>query len=85
VAEFEMIHEVYHPDIVMIPIGGRYTMGPREAAYALDILQAKIAIPMHYNTFDKIAQDPLDLQKHMKSDKTQIQIMKPGESFKYLQ
>jgi L-ascorbate metabolism protein UlaG (beta-lactamase superfamily) len=69
----------------MIPIGGRYTMGPREAAYALDILQAKIAIPMHYNTFDKIAQDPLDLQKHMKSDKTQIQIMKPGESFKYLQ
>jgi L-ascorbate metabolism protein UlaG (beta-lactamase superfamily) len=78
--EFSMIHDVYHPDIVMIPIGGRYTMGPIEAAYALDILQPKIAIPIHYNTFEKIAQNPEKLKQHMKTKDTTIQIMSPGET-----
>ncbi len=77
-SEFGMIRDVYHPDVVMIPIGWRYTMWPREAAYALDILQPSIAIPMHYNTFPKIAQDPTDLAKYMKTTTTQIMIMKPG-------
>lgn len=79
-SEFAMIRDVYSPDIVMIPIGWRYTMWPREASYALDILQPRIAIPIHYNTFPKIVQDPADLAKHMKTDTTQILIMKSGET-----
>jgi len=80
-SEFAMIHDVYRPDIVMIPIGSRYTMGPREAAYALDILQPSIAIPMHYDTFPKIAQDPTDVVKYMKTPTTQLIILKPGETY----
>ena len=80
-SEFSMIRDVYAPDIVMIPIGGRYTMGIPEAAYALDVLQPRIAIPMHYDTFPGIAQDPHLLQKKMNTDTTHVQIMKPWQSY----
>lgn len=50
----KMITELYHPDLIMIPIGGHYTMGPREAAYAISVLNPKMIIPMHYRTFPVI-------------------------------
>ncbi len=52
-------------DVVMVPIGDRYTMGPRFAAEAVRMLGARVAIPMHYNTWPPIAQDPHDLERHL--------------------
>lgn len=45
-------------DVAMIPIGDFYTMGPTDAIEALDLLRPRLAVPMHYNTNDRIRQDP---------------------------
>lgn len=57
--DMELISELYHPDVALLPIGGRYTMDPRDAAVAVRMLQVKLVIPMHYNTFEQIEQDPM--------------------------
>ncbi|WP_407356230.1 metal-dependent hydrolase [Methanolobus sp. WCC5] len=56
--DMELISRLYHPDVAILPIGGRYTMDARDAALAVGMLRPRIAIPMHYNTFDVISQDP---------------------------
>ena len=45
-------------DVAMLPIGDNFTMGPEEAIDALDLLKPKTCVPMHYNTWPPIAQDP---------------------------
>ncbi len=76
--DMKIIHELYAPDIAMIPIGDHYTMGPREAAYACNLLKAKTVIPMHFGTFPPLVGRPSDLKKLV----TGIEIleMKPGET-----
>jgi len=49
--DMKLIGELYKPDLAMLPIGDRFTMGPREAAYAVRLLGVKHVIPMHYATF----------------------------------
>lgn len=45
-------------DVALLPIGDFYTMGPTDALAALDLLRPKVAVPIHYNTNEKIRQDP---------------------------
>ncbi len=52
--EFELIGELYSPDITMLPIGGHFTMDEKEAVLAAKMLKTQNVIPMHYNTFDTI-------------------------------
>src|SRR5437899_3198889 len=61
--DMAIIRDLYAPDIAMIPIGDHYTMSPREAAYACNLLQAKTVIPMHFGTFPVLTGRPGDLQK----------------------
>jgi len=49
--DMKLIGELYKPDVAMLPIGDRFTMGPREAAYAIRLLGVQHVIPMHYATF----------------------------------
>src|SRR5580693_10471325 len=49
--DMKLIAELYKPELAMLPIGDRFTMGPREAAYAIRLLGVKHVIPMHYATF----------------------------------
>lgn len=62
--DMEIIDELYEPDYVLLPIGGRFTMGPREAAYALHkyFKHASVVIPMHYLTWPIIAGNPDQLK-----------------------
>ena len=53
-AEMNILSEFYAPEVVMLPIGGYYTMGIDEACYASQVLGARITIPMHYNSFPSI-------------------------------
>lgn len=53
-----VIGEVMKPDVAALPIGDLFTMGPEHAAVAARWLGVKTAIPMHYNTFPPIEQDP---------------------------
>ncbi|MBX7076385.1 MAG: metal-dependent hydrolase [Methanobacteriaceae archaeon] len=54
----EVIGQIYKPDIAILPIGDRFTMGPFEAALAAMWINPKYVLPMHYNTFPAIEQDP---------------------------
>jgi Predicted Zn-dependent hydrolases of the beta-lactamase fold len=54
----KLIGEVYSPDVALLPIGGFFTMNPEQAAVAVQLISPRYAIPMHYNTFDIIKQDP---------------------------
>jgi L-ascorbate metabolism protein UlaG (beta-lactamase superfamily) len=76
--DMKIIQELYRPDIAMIPIGDHYTMGPREAAYACNLLQAKIVIPMHFGTFPVLVGRPSELKKLV--PQVEILEMKPGET-----
>jgi L-ascorbate metabolism protein UlaG (beta-lactamase superfamily) len=51
-----IIGEFYRPDIAILPIGGVFTMGPQEAAYACKLIRPKLVIPEHYGTFPVLAQ-----------------------------
>jgi L-ascorbate metabolism protein UlaG (beta-lactamase superfamily) len=76
--DMQIIRELYHPDIAMIPIGDHFTMGPREAAYACNLLQAKTVIPMHFGTFPVLVGRPSELQKLVPH--VDVHEMKPGET-----
>ena len=80
--DMRLIAEMYHPDLVMIPIGGNYTMDPAGAAYALRAyLRPKYAIPMHYGTTPLLAGTPEELISAMGPNiSTKIVVMQPGET-----
>jgi L-ascorbate metabolism protein UlaG (beta-lactamase superfamily) len=71
-----IIRDLYAPDIAMIPIGDHYTMSPREAAYACNLLKPKTVIPMHFGTFPALTGRPGDLQKLTQA--VEMVEMKPG-------
>ena len=80
--ELELYGELYEPDIVAVPMGDHYTMGPGEAAMACDLLQADYAVPIHYGTFPPLTGDPEDFKKYTeKSTDTEVWIPKAGEHF----
>src|SRR4029077_460807 len=61
--DMQIIRELYAPDIVMLPVGDLYTMGPREAAYACRLLKPKTVIPMHFGTFPVLTGKPSEFKK----------------------
>ena len=79
-----VISHIYQPNIALIPIGDRYTMGPYEAAIAAEWINPDIIIPMHYNTYPAIEQNPLEYSDMVrKSNRTvEVVILEPGESYK---
>lgn len=74
--DMKIIRELYAPDIAMLPIGDHYTMGPREAAYACNLLQPKTVIPMHFGTFPVLVGTPSAL--HRLAPGVEIVELKPG-------
>ncbi len=74
--DMAIIRELYAPEIVMLPIGDHFTMGPREAAYACNLLKPKTVIPMHFGTFPELTGSPADLEKLAPG--VEIVTMKPG-------
>jgi L-ascorbate metabolism protein UlaG (beta-lactamase superfamily) len=69
-------------DLAVIPIGDNYTMGPDDALRAVKLLTPKHVIPIHFGTWDLIAQDPHAWAARVaKETKTQVHVLKPGDSF----
>lgn len=80
-SDMKLIGELYHPDVALLPIGGRFTMGVGEAMMAANFVGAKTVIPIHYNTWDKIAADPVTFKKAVeRTTDIRVKILKPGES-----
>lgn len=79
--DMQLIGELYEPELALLPIGDRFTMGIKEAVKAIELLRPGIVVPMHYNTFDVIKQDPEEFRKAVEAKvDTKVVIMKPGES-----
>lgn len=69
-------------DVALLPIGDNYTMGPEDAARAVEMIKPRVVIPMHYNTFDLIKQDPADFRKRVGGN-AEVVVLAPGESFEF--
>jgi L-ascorbate metabolism protein UlaG (beta-lactamase superfamily) len=79
--DMKLIGELYKPDVAMLPIGDRFTMGPREAAYAIRLLGVQHVVPMHYATFPFLVGRPEALQKEAADIAgLKIHALKPGET-----
>jgi len=61
--DMALIARIYEPDLVVLPIGDHFTMGPREAAVALELLGAKRCVPSHYGTFPLLTGTPERLRE----------------------
>jgi L-ascorbate metabolism protein UlaG (beta-lactamase superfamily) len=69
-------------DLAALPIGDNYTMGPEDALRAVKLIRPRHVLPIHYNTFDLIAQDALAWAKRVEAEtETRVHVLKPGESF----
>ena len=80
-SDMKLIGELYHPDVALLPIGGRYTMGTAEAMIAANFIGAKVVIPIHYNTWDKITANPQPFKMAIeKTTDIKVNILQPGES-----
>lgn len=78
--DMKLVGEMYGPDVALLPIGGFYTMDPAGAALATKLISPKMVIPMHYNTWPAIEQDPKEFEKLVrKQSKAKVRIMVPGE------
>ena len=79
--DMKIIGDLYAPDLAMLPIGDHYTMGPREAALAIRLLNARHVIPMHFGTFPPLVGRP-DQLRQLTQDINGLEIheLKPGET-----
>lgn len=69
-------------DLAVLPIGDNYTMGPDDALKAVKLLKPKHVIPIHYNTWDVIIQDPDSWSARVTAEtSTKVHLLKAGESF----
>jgi L-ascorbate metabolism protein UlaG (beta-lactamase superfamily) len=76
--DMQLIGRIYQPDVAILPIGGHYTMDPREAAVALELLGVKRCIPCHYGTFPLLAGTPDELRQLAQG--VDVLEMQPGET-----
>ena len=77
--DMKLIGEMYPLDLAFVPVGGHFTMGIKEAQKAVQLLNAKKIVPIHYNTFDLIKQ-VVD-ESLIKHSDSQLLILQPGEEF----
>lgn len=79
--DMELIRKLYSPDLMLVCIGGHFTMGPREAAEAIKLVQPKYVIPMHYGTFPILSGTPDELKKYLPAKfKNAVIELNPGET-----
>lgn len=78
--DMQLIRELYKPEIAMLPIGGHFTMGPKEAALAVRYLAPKTVLPLHFGTFPPLTGTP-DQLAALVDPSVKVVRWSPGESF----
>jgi len=76
--DMQLIRELYAPQVAMLPIGGHYTMGPKEAALACKLLAPKTVLPIHWGTFPPLKGTPEELAA-MVEPGVKVVHWKPGD------
>lgn len=71
-----------HPiDLAFLPIGDNFTMGIEDAAYAVELLKPKAVVPVHYDTFPPIKQNPQTFKELVKG--STVHVLKAGEGLEF--
>ncbi len=79
--DMRLIAEIYKPDVAVLPIGDFYTMGPKQAFYAVKLLRPKLVLPMHYGTFPALTGTPDALRALLTGlPETKLLSPAPGEA-----
>jgi len=83
--DMRIIGEIYNPQIALLPIGGKYNMGPKLASIAVKWIRPEVVIPIHYNTYSAIKQDTKVLDNYIKDSVPGVKlvVLKPGEKLEY--
>jgi L-ascorbate metabolism protein UlaG (beta-lactamase superfamily) len=76
--DMQLIGRIYSPDLAVLPIGGHFTMDPREAAVACELLGVQRVLPCHYGTFPLLAGTPDQLKE--RAPGVDVRVIDPGES-----
>ena len=80
--DLQIYGELYEPHVIAVPIGDHYTMGPEEAARCCEMINANIAIPIHYGTFPVLKGSPDEFKEFTEEFcDTEVWIPEPGEQF----
>ncbi|TGE22244.1 metal-dependent hydrolase [Hymenobacter aquaticus] len=79
--DMRLLADLYQPTVALLPIGDRYTMGPREAAYAARLLRVPHVVPFHYGTFASLVGTPEQLRAHLTpADAVTVHALRAGET-----
>ncbi len=82
--DMRMIGEIYKPDLVLIPIGGNFTINAQLGAMAIkDLIKPRFALPMHYGTFPVLAGKPEDFAKALADAPVKVFVPQPGEKLSF--
>jgi L-ascorbate metabolism protein UlaG (beta-lactamase superfamily) len=81
-SDMRLIGELYKPDLALLPIGDRYTMGPGEAGLAAALVAAPLTVPMHYQTWPLIPGDPHEFAAAAKAKgyAGEVRVLQPGDT-----
>jgi L-ascorbate metabolism protein UlaG (beta-lactamase superfamily) len=75
-SDMQLIGRLHSPDLAVLPIGGHFTMGPREAGLACELLGVSRVVPCHYGTFPLLAGTPDELREH--APNVRVEAIDPG-------
>ncbi len=67
-------------DVALLPIGDNFTMGPEDAARAVEFVEPEVVVPIHYGTWPMIEQDP-ERFRDLVGERAQLRVMSPGDEF----
>jgi L-ascorbate metabolism protein UlaG (beta-lactamase superfamily) len=83
-SDMKLISELYHPDVALLPVGGRFTMDIFEAVKAVEFIRPKVVIPIHHSTFPMLPDDPNEFKHQVEAQKlSEVRILKPFEVWEY--
>src|SRR4051812_9184327 len=78
--DMRLIAERFHPDVVLVPIGGHFVLDPDSAAFAVrELLKPKFALPMHYGTTPQLKGTPEEFTRALGDAPVKVITLQPGE------
>lgn len=82
-SDMSLIKQTHRPKLAFLPIGDRFTMGPRDAAHAARLLEVTHVVPIHYATFPLLTGTPEEFISQTKGiDGLQVHVLRPGETLR---
>lgn len=79
-SDMQLIRDLYHPDLAMLPIGDHFTMGPKAAALAAKYLGVKAVLPIHFGTFPALTGTPAALDRELAGSGVEVLHTEPGKA-----